>query len=304
MSLERFHPDTSNFFPGQVEASTFNNDLYAIPWFINAEGVYYRTDLTPTPPKSPEDLVVVAKAVMSKDPSIKTGLAYEGAKYEGVVTAFLNFAGGFGGGLDLNRINSPENVKALTFMRDAIYVEKISPQSVTSWQESDVQQAYLGGQAGFAMNWPYIFALAEAPNSPLKGKTGWMPFPAGSNTPKAALGGDAVAINAKSKHAEAAFKFIQFLTTDQIQIDRAVSAGDPPAVKSAYNATLYSKASYYQQEKPVFDVSTPRPVTPLYPRVSQVLQTEINSALSNQKSPQDALGSAQSQINSLASGGG
>jgi multiple sugar transport system substrate-binding protein len=167
-----------------------------------------------------------------------------------------------------------------------------------------VQQAYLGGQAAFAMNWPYIFSLAEASGSSLKGKTGWIPFPSGSSTPKAALGGDALVINAKSQNADAAWKFIQFLTNDSVQIDRAVSAGDPPAVQSAYNSTLYSKAPYYQQEKAVFDVATPRPVTPLYPRISQVLQTEINAALSNQETPENALAAAQSQIKSITSGGG
>jgi multiple sugar transport system substrate-binding protein len=304
MPLERFNPDSSKFFPGQVAAGKYNGKLYAIPWFINAEGIYYRKDLTTSPPKSAEELTAAAKAAMSKNSSIKVGLAYEGAKYEGAVTAFLDFAGGFGGSLDLDRINSPENVKALTYMRDVIYTDKISPQSVTSWQESDVQQAYLGGQAAFAMNWPYIFSLAEASGSSLKGKTGWIPFPAGSNTPKAALGGDALVINAKSKNADAAWKFIQFLSNDSAQIDRAVSAGDPPAVQSAYNSTLYSKAPYYEQEKAVFDVATPRPVTPLYPRISQVLQTEINAALSNQESPENALAAAQSQIKSITSGGG
>jgi multiple sugar transport system substrate-binding protein len=304
MPLDGFHPNTANFFPGQVQAGTFNSKLYAVPWFINALGVYYRTDLTPTPPGAPADLVAAARSTMSRDPALKVGLAYEGAKYEGIVTSFLNFAGGFGGGLDLNHINSAANVSALTYMRDVIYTEKISPPSVTSWQESDVQQAYLGGQAAFAMNWPYIFSLAEASGSPLKGKTGWMPFPSGSNTPKAALGGDALAINAKSKQANAAWQFIQFLNSDAVQINRAVSAGDPPAVKSAYNSTLYAQAPYYQQERPVFDVATPRPVTPSYPRVSQVLQTQLSAALSNQMSPQDALNSAQSQITSIVRGGG
>src|SRR3982074_1889822 len=177
MPLERFNPDSSKFFPGPVAAGMYAGKLYAIPWFINAEGIYYRKDLTSSPPKSPDELTGAAKAAMSKNLSIKVGLAYEGAKYEGAVTAFLNFAGGFGGSLDLDRINSPENVKALTYMRDVIYTDKISPQSVTSWQESDVQQAYLGGQAAFAMNWPYIFSLAEASCSSLKGKTGWVPVP-------------------------------------------------------------------------------------------------------------------------------
>jgi multiple sugar transport system substrate-binding protein len=304
MPLDGFNPNTANFFPGQVQAGTYNGKLYGLPWFINAEGVYYRTDLTPTAPKTPQDLTNMAKAAGSKDPNVKVGLAYEGAKYEGVVTSFLNFAGGFGGSLDLKHLNSSQNVQALNYMKNAIYNDKISPQSVTSWQESDVQAAYLGGQAAFAMNWPYVYQLAEASNSNLKGKVGWIPFPAGTNTPKAALGGDALVINSKSQLAPAAWKFVQFLNSDSIQIDRAVTAGDPPAVKSAYNQSLYSQAAYYQAQKPVFDVATPRPVTPLYPRVSDVLQTQLNAALSNQISAQDALNSAQSQINSILSGGG
>jgi multiple sugar transport system substrate-binding protein len=304
MSVNSFNPPTSNFFPGQVQAGTYNGKLYGVPWFINAQGVYYRTDLVPTAPKTADELTAAAKAAMAQDPTVKIGFAYEGAKYEGVVTAFLNFAGGFGGSLDLNHINSSQNVQALTYMRDVIYNQKISPQSVTSWQESDVQQAYMSGQAAFAMNWPYIYALAEASNSPLKGKNAWIPFPAGSKTPKAALGGDSLLINAKSQSAPAAWKFIQFLLTDQVQQARAVSAGDPPAVQSAYNASLYSQAPYYQQQKAVFDVATPRPVTPLYPKVSDVLQAELNGALANQKTPQEALSSAQSQIKTITSGGG
>jgi multiple sugar transport system substrate-binding protein len=287
-----------------VQAGTYNGKLYGVPWFINAQGVYYRTDLVPTAPKTADELTAAAKAAMAQDPTVKIGFAYEGAKYEGVVTAFLNFAGGFGGSLDLNHINSSQNVQALTYMRDVIYNQKISPQSVTSWQESDVQQAYMSGQAAFAMNWPYIYALAEASNSPLKGKNAWIPFPAGSKTPKAALGGDSLLINAKSQSAPAAWKFIQFLLTDQVQQARAVSAGDPPAVLSAYNASLYSQAPYFQQQKAVFDVATPRPVTPLYPKVSDVLQAELNGALANQKTPQEALSSAQSQIKTITSGGG
>jgi multiple sugar transport system substrate-binding protein len=304
MPLNGFNPNTSNYFPGQIQAGTYNSKLYGFPWFINAEGIYYRTDLIPTAPKTPQEVTAMAKAAMSKDSTVNVGLAYEGAKYEGVVTAFLNFAGGFGGSLDLKHLNSSQNVQALTYMKNSIYTDKISPQSVTSWQESDVQQAYLGGQAAFAMNWPYIYQLAEASGSAMKGKVGWIPFPAGSNTAKAALGGDALVINAKSQLAPAAWKFIQFLNSDSIQIDRAVTAGDPPAVKSAYNQTLYSQAAYYQQQKPVFDVATPRPVTPLYPRVSDALQTQLNAALTNQVSPQSALNSAQSQINTILSGGG
>jgi len=303
-SVDSFSPNKSDFFPGQIQGGTYNGKLYAIPWFINAEGVYYRTDLVSQAPSSPQQLVQDAKSAMQSNPSLKYGLAFEGDKYEGVVTAFLNFAGGFGGSLDLKHIASTQNVQALTYMKSLIYTDNVTPQAATSWQEPDVEKAYMGAQTAFAMNWPYVFSEAEKAGSPVKGKTAWIPFPSLGGPSKAALGGDDLVINAKSQHADAAYKFIQYLTSSKVQIDRALSAGDPPAVKSAYNSQLFGQASYYQQEEKVFNVVSPRPVTPLYPQVSTVLQTEINAALTNQTSPQQALTAAQQQITQIVGSNG
>lgn len=299
MPLNKFHPNSSAFFSGEVKAGQYNGKTYAVPWFINAEGVYYRKDLIPTPPSTPAQLVADAKMAMAKDKSITTGLAFEGAKYEGAVTAFINFLGGFGGKLNPSNLNTPANKKALTFMHNTIYSYHISPQAVTGWQEPNVQSAYLNGSAAFAMNWPYLFALAEKPGSIVAGKTGWIPFPSATGTPQAALGGDMLAINAKSTHSAAAWEFIKYLQSPSVQTQRAISAGDPPALKSAYNSSLYSKAPYYKQEKAVFKYATPRPITPAYPQISSDLQTMISSTLSNQGTPGALLKSTAAQLKTI-----
>jgi multiple sugar transport system substrate-binding protein len=287
--LSRFHPDTSAFFPGQLASGQYKGKLYAIPWFINAEGVYYRTDLIKTPPATVSQLVSEAKAAMARDPKLKEGLAFEGDKYEGAVTAFQSFGGQLSNAT-LGNIDTPANQAALKFMYDAIHTYKIAPSAVSTWQEANVQAAWQSGQTAFALNWPYLFQLSEAKGSPLAGKTGWIPFPnASGGTPQASLGGDDLVINAKSTHQAAAWKFIQFLTSDSQQIARAISAGDPPAVKPAYNATLFAKAPYFKQEEAVFRYATPRPVTPVYPQISSQLQTMISSVISGQQSVNAAL---------------
>lgn len=297
--LDRFQPDRANFNPAQVRAGTYRGQLYAVPWYINAEGVYYRTDLVPEPPDSPQQLVQAALSAMRRDPLVKTGLAFEGARYEGVVTAFISF----GGTLDLHHIDSAENVRALSYMRDAVSERHIAPSATAAWQESDVQQSYLSGGAAFAMSWPYVFALAEAPSSPVRNRTAWIPFPAaGGGRPQAALGGDVLGINSRSPHQEVAWKFIQYLLRDDVQIQRAQVAGDPPGVRSAYGDTLFQQAPFYRDEQRVFDVSTARPVDPQYPRISDILQQQLNAALSGQVSPQAALTAAQSQIDEVVRG--
>jgi multiple sugar transport system substrate-binding protein len=297
--LDRFHPDPAAFFPGQVQAGTYRGHLYAVPWFINAEGLYYRTDLVPQPPASPEQLVAAARAAMGSDPSITAGLAFEGAGYEGVVTAFIDFAGG----LDVRHVDSPQNVLALTAMRAAIARDGISPPDVTHWDEANVQDAYLSGRAAFALNWPYVFALAEAPGSPVEGRTAWIPFPSASGAPRAALGGDMLGINARSTHQDAAWRFVRYLLRDDVQIDRAVTAGDPPAVRPAYGQRLFDLAPYYRDEQRVFGVATARPVDPHYLRISGVLQAQLGAALAGQVAPDTALAAAQSEIAAILRSG-
>ena len=115
---------------------------------------------------------------MKKDPELKEGLAFEGAKYEGAVTAFLTVAAPFGGKLTTNEIDSTGNVAALNWLHEAIYINKIAPQAVTGWQEGQVQEEFTSGHTAFAINYPFVAAVADE-GGPAKGHTGFIPFPAG-----------------------------------------------------------------------------------------------------------------------------
>jgi multiple sugar transport system substrate-binding protein len=301
-NLDSLHPATSSFFPGQMATGSYNGGTYAIPWFINAEGLYYNTSMVKSAPASITQLVSDAKAAVAKDKSLKEGLAFEGDEYEGSVTAWQSFGAQIGL-KDLSNIDTPANVAALTFMYDAIHTYKIAPSAVTGWQESNVQAAWLAGQTPFALNWPYIYQLSESttngkPTYPaVYGKTAWIPFP--SATPQSSLGGDDLAINAKSTHKAAAYELIQYLTSVSAQDTRAIFAGDPPSVTAAYNSTLYKAAPYYSSEKAVYAVVTPRPVTPVYPSISSQFQTMISSVLSGESTASAALAGAKPTVQQL-----
>src|SRR5437879_3917573 len=249
-SVDRFSPPRSGFFTGQVESGIYNDRLYAIPWFINAEGVYYRTDLVPRAPTSPQELLQDARSAMQKRPStLKEGFAFPADNYEGLVPSFINFAGGFGGSLDLSHIASSQNVLALTYMKNLILADRVTPLRATSWQDPDVEFAYLSGQAAFAMSWQYVLPEAQA-TAGVKGRTAWIPFPSRGGA-RAALGGDDLVINARSPAVDAAYRFIRYLTSTGVQVDRALSAGAPPAVQAAYGSRLFSQAPYFREEQKV-----------------------------------------------------
>ena len=303
-NLSKFKPDTSAYFPGQMATGQYKGGIYAIPWFINAEGLYYRTDLIKTPPTTTAQLFSDAAAAMKHDPSLKEGLAFEGDKYEGGVTAFQSMGGQISL-QDLSNINTSANTTVLTMMRDAI-TKHIAPTAVSTWEESQVQDAWLSGQTPFALNWPYIFALSDGKGcqpscNAVFNKTGWVPFPNPSGTPQASLGGDDLAVNAKSTHQAAAWEFIQYLSSNSAQIARAIAAGDPPSVKAAYGPQLYAAAPYFKQEQAVYAAATPRPVTPVYTQVSSQLQTMISSVLTGGSTAQSALSSTAPTVKQLLS---
>jgi len=305
-NLASFKPDTGAFFPGQVATGSYSGGVYAMPWFINAEGLYYNTSIIKTAPTSESQLVSEANAALSTDKSLKEGYAFEGDEYEGAVTAWQSMGAQIGVS-QLKNVDTPANVAALTFMYDAIHVYGISPSAVTGWEESNVQAAWLAGQTPFALNWPYIYALSESTSGgkpvypAVYGHTAWIPFP--SATPQSSLGGDDLAINARSTHKAAAWELIQYLTSVGAQDARAIAAGDPPSVTAAYNATLYKAAPYFANEKAVYAVVTPRPVTPVYPDISTQFQTMISSVLSGQTSASAALSSTAPTVQQLYSTG-
>jgi len=283
LPLTKFNEDTSQFFSHEVAAGTYNGTLYAVPWFDNPEGLFYRTDLIKTPPTSPAQVVTDAEAAMKADPSLKEGLAFEAAKYEGAITSFLTVDSAFGGTLDPADINTKGNAAALSWLHDAIYKNHIAPTAVTGWEEGQVEQEFVSGHAAFAIDYPFVEPLATA--APVKGHVGYIPFPAGpGGTPGSALGGEMLAINAKTAHSAAAWKLIQYLTSPSVEVARAIATGDPPSLPSAYTSALYAKAPYFAAVKTLNSYSAPRPVNPNYLTVSDDLQVILSQVYASPSS--------------------
>jgi multiple sugar transport system substrate-binding protein len=289
----------SALLPDAAAAGTYQGKMYAAMFYFNAEGLYYRTDLVKQPPATPQELVSDAQAALKQDPGLKEGLAFEGSKYEGAVTVFIDFMGAFGGGLNPAHFDTPANLQALQFLHDVVYKYKIAPEAVTGWTEQNVQEAFTSGQTAFATNWPYVESLV--PGSAVSGKTGYVPFPSLSGTGVATLASDALVINAHSSHVAADAEFIGWLLSPGQQIDRAITSGDPPSVRAAYTSALFSKAPYFQADEQVFKAGVPRLVSANYLQISADIQDMLSSVLANQASPAQALQATAQQLAKLSS---
>lgn len=296
LPLENPSIDTAAFFPGTLRACLWGGELYALPWYADVGLLYRRTDLVPREPASLEELATLAQRGLAAG-GVPFGIAWMGARYEGLVTVFVEYLGGFGGRIMDDSMNvtvaAPEAVRALAFMRDQIARWKIAPNDVLTWHEEETRFAFQNGRAVFMRNWPYAYtAMADSAESRVAGKYAVSPMPAApGGHPTAALGGAQLAINRWTEHPEAAFALVAFITAPEQQLERAVAIGEFPTRRAIYDEPSLRAALAIPADdaRRAVESATPRPVTPLYTQLSEILQIELHRALAGQLTPEAAL---------------
>ena len=294
--LDRFEPSTDRFFPAALDANRWNGSVFALPWFVDVGLLYWRTDLMQQPPATMDQLHEFARKAEAEH-KVPFGMVWQGARYEGLVTVFLEQLGAYGGSiLDAQgrvEVDSDAAVQALTAMCDAIHVEKTVPPAVLGWQEEQTRFAFQNGEAAFMRNWPYARPLLDDPaRSAVAGRFAIAAMPAGpGGVPTAALGGSALAINAFSDRKDEAAKFIAFLLAAEQMLERARVTGQYPPDPALYDTPELSSALHTDAHalRAIIEHAVARPATPVYSELSSILQVSLHRALTGQQTPREAL---------------
>lgn len=298
--------ELEDFLPGTVKGCTYEGKLFAVPWFTDAGILYFRKDLLEkenfAPPETWQEFVTQAKRLQEKYGVY--GFVCQAQQYEGLVCNFLEYVwANRGRVLDEEKtvvIDSPEATEALAFMRDLIHRYRVVPGGITTYKEEDSRQIFTEGRAAFMRNWPYAWTLAQSEErgSKVAGKVGIYPLPHPLNGVRAAcLGGWNLAVSRFSKHPFEAVEFMRFLTSYETQKVFAVRGGRLPTRKKLYSDEEVVKANpHYTDLYAAFINALPRPVTPYYSKLSDVLQIEVHQALIGTKTPHEALKTAKTRI--------
>lgn len=303
--LDRWRPDTTDFFPATTRANRWDGVLYALPWFVDVGMLYWRTDLVPRAPRTMQELREHAQVALAASDTTRYGIVWQGARYEGLVTVFLEYLGAFGGRIldDEGRVvvGDDAGIRALTFMRDQIGT--IAPPDVLTWHEEEARFAFQNGRAVFMRNWPYAFALLQDTTaSRVAGRFAVTTMPgAPGGRPTATLGGAQLAVNAFSPDADSAYALVAFLTAPEQMLERAQRIGQFPARASLFDDTRLSAALAIPatQARRTIERAEPRPVTPIWSELSDVLQIHLHRALAGQVEPRQALAAAGREMRAL-----
>jgi multiple sugar transport system substrate-binding protein len=87
------------------------------------------------------------------------------------------------------------------------------------------------------------------------------------------------------------------MTSKDRQSEDVVKFSDASPLKSVYEDPAVQKAQPFADElKTAVENSLSRPVSPVYPQISQAIYKNVNQALSGQMSTEEALQKAQTEV--------
>ncbi|MBZ8176852.1 extracellular solute-binding protein [Corynebacterium poyangense] len=290
--------DTSGLLPATVKSATYNGTLYALPQNTNGQLLFRNKDLVEHQPENWTQLKQDCDSRQGEKKS-KDCLTLQLKQYEGLTVNTADFMEGWGGSI-LNEDGSP-NVESqgskdgLQAMVDGLKDNTIAKGSLSATEE-ETNQAFVGGDTAFAVNWPYMYTNAVKAGipvevQPLVGKDG-----VGVST----LGGYNNGININSEHKATARDFIKFIINEDNQRSFADNSF-PPVLSSIYDdAELVKKYPYLPALKLSLENAVPRPVSPFYTAISKAIQDNAYAALTAGRSVDDATKDMSAAITNAA----
>ncbi|HEX9043907.1 MAG TPA: sugar ABC transporter substrate-binding protein [Candidatus Limnocylindrales bacterium] len=234
------------------------------------------------------------------------GVAIAGKRHIATTLEYFNYMWTMGGNIfdsSGNLVaNSAANVKALQYMTG---LTQFAPPGYTSYTWDEVTSAFQQGTAAEAITWGDTAGAVEDPSqSKVPGKMGYASIPVDPAVNKvvAHFGGWQYAINADSKNQDAAYCFMEWATTHDVQVKIAQGGGLPSLTSVFQDQQLASSKPYWSQELTSLSQSVSRPRIAQWGGINNVLMLDLSRALAKEITPQQALDDSQTQLQTVMKG--
>ena len=297
----------SKMLGGALSSAEYKNQYYGVPWgpstklFFFNKTMLAKVGATEADVQTWDGVLAVAKKLKAAG-VVKYPLSWSWDQAEALICDYAVILGSFGGSFTDSSgkldVNNEAGVKALAWMKQTITDGLTDPASLT-FLEDDTDKSMAAGKTAMELNWESTFRDQNDPKiSKVVGQIGVAAPPKGANGDNPGVNGSmALAIPSKSKHQDAAFKFIEFITSEQEQDKYAISS--MTNWKASYDKPAITKSNpqVFAAAGKAYDSLISRPEIANYNTVSQILQVEIQNALLGKKTPQQAMDDAVKAAN-------
>jgi multiple sugar transport system substrate-binding protein len=297
--------DMSVYLPAYAEANTVDGKVVALPAFADSMFLYYRKDLLDkygvAPPKTWDELKAAAKKITDGEgnPDLQ-GLSFQGKAIEGAVCTFLLPYWSQGktlvsnGKLDFDRDAAEKSLALWKSFVD----EGVAKKNIAEVATDDTRKEFQAGNVVFAVNWSYAWAQSQGAQSAVAGKVGVERLPAVEGGEQATcLGGWEFGVSAYSQSQEESTKLVEYLSSKDVSKFMAINGSLLPTYAELYaDPDVLKSAPWFADARQVVETAKPRPVTPRYNEVSEIIRTTVNAVLAGVTTPEDGAAQIESRL--------
>lgn len=297
---------------GLVEAGTYDEQLYGMPWYAGVRSLVYNTEMFEQagiePPTTWAELEEAAAALKEEYPD-KIAVAVPGDA-EFTVYPWVWGAGGEVATLDgetwTSGLDSPEAQEGIEFWTGLATEGGYSSEGATTWRETDVLDAFAAGDVGMAVMGSWTPGAIVDANPDMEGKFAAVPIPGkdGGIAPSV-LGGSHLSMFETAEDKDLAFAFIEMMTTGEFAQQWGEQSGYFPGQVSLLDETLASTdplvAPFAEQ---FVDGGASVPAAPTYGAVQAKLTTStmMQSILSGDADVREASQAAAEEMTNVLNG--
>ncbi|TQC75742.1 MULTISPECIES: extracellular solute-binding protein [Pantoea] len=289
--------EKEKIFPGAMNTVVFKDKTLGMPWILDTKYLYYNKAMLEKAgikdlPQTWQQVMDDARIIKQKN-IVKYPLVWSWSQAEALVCDYTTLVSGFGGKFYNNGkldFSTPASLQAVKLMKSSLDEGLTNPAS-REYLEEDVRKAFSNGDAAFALNWTYMYNMAnDAKQSKVAGQVGIMPAPGDAPNRFGAVNGSmGLGIAKGSSHPEQAWQYISYMTSQPVQNKYATLS--LPIWKSSYQDPAVSKnqESLIAAADKSLNVMLSRPETADYSRLSNTLQQQLQQVLVGSATPEAAM---------------
>ena len=297
------------YLKAYADADQVGGKLVALPYFADAQFLYYRKDLLDKykqpVPKTWDEMMATAKIIIDGEKNSQLqGFSTAGAPIEGTVCTYLVPLWGAGsditkdGKLNLDTPQARQPFQLYGRMKQA----GVLPKNIAEIPTDRIRVDFQAGNVVFAQNWGYFWNRVENDaDTKVKGKVGVTILPHDKGGKSATcIGGWQLAVSAYSKHKAEAVKFARWLSSPEVSKMQAIMASHLPVFPSVYkDPEVLAANPWFAEALPVVETAKSRPVSAQYPQVSDVIRSNMNAYLAGTKTTDAALADMKNRLKPL-----
>lgn len=298
--------DPEKFFEGAQQTTVVNDVSYAVPWYVETRLVYYRTDIAEqagiTGPASDWDGLKQMASRMQSDGGARWGIALQpgGTGSWQTVLPLMWSNGGqiVNGDVSEFTFDDPANVEALAYYQ-SFFTEGIANDAPV---EGSTESDFVSGQVPMFISGPWMMAAVETVGGEgFADKYDVMTMPK-AQTSASFIGGSNLAVFKNTENRDAAWKFVDFLTQEQTQVEWFKLTTDLPAVQSAWDAEELSGDQKLAKFGTQLETAYAPPSISTWEQIADSFDAQVERVTRTGADPAQALATVQQEATAIGMG--